>query len=455
MAKAAASRRVALALLGDIRRRDAYAREVLRGSERMDALEPRDRALAERLVMGVMGSYGLLDATLGRHVKGGARLEPRVRDALRLSTYELLFLAAPDAVVVSQGVELVRSIRPRAAGMANAVLRKVAREDVPVRARAVELAHGQAATVGDLVSVSGYPAWLLEKIWRQRGVSTATAFALSALDPAPVFVADMSPLRGREEGETRSVLAAQHLEPHDTDVPGAYRIGAPAGLFRSGLVQNGDIVVADLSAQLVALMVDPAPDKYVLEIGQGRGTKSLIMEAAAMRRGGAMRMVGVDALAHKTKASRNRMRAAGISDRVRCLTLDGTTIGDGAAAKELEGPFDAVLVDAPCSGTGTLRRHPERAWALVPGDVDHRLSASLPSLQLSLLEAAASQVGDEGLLCYATCSVLREENEDIVEAFLASEIGSGFERVGEPFVTSPVAGGPDGHFCMRLRSRRR
>ena len=455
MAKATASRRVALALLGEIRRREAYAREVLRATSRMETLEPRDRALVERLVMGVMDSYGLLDATFGRYVKSGARLEPRVRDALRLSTYELLFLASPAAVAVSQGVELVRSVRPRAAGMANAVLRKVAREEVPARTQAVERSKGQTATVADLALVSGYPEWLLERMWVQRGEHTATAFALSSLDPAPIYVADMSPLYGREEGETRSVLEAYGLDPHDAGLAGALRIGAPAGLFRSGLVQDGSLVVADLSAQRVALMVDPAPGKNVLEVGQGRGTKSLIMEAAAMRRGGAMRLVGVDALAHKTKLSRRRMEDAGVSDRVRCLTMDGTTLGDESVARSLGGPFDGVLVDAPCSGTGTLRRHPERAWSLVPDDVNPLSPVSLPVLQLRLREAAASQVKKGGLLCYATCSVLREENEDVVEAFIGSDAGAGFEREGETFVTNPAAGGPDGHFCVRLRNRGR
>ena len=453
MAKATASRRVALALLGEIRRRDAYAREVLRASERMDALEPRDRALVERLVMGVTGSQGLLDAVIGTHVKSGSRLEPQVRDALRLSTYELLFLAVPIAVAVSQGVELVRSVRPRATGMANAVLRKVAREDIPVRTRAVELAKSHTATITDLALASGYPEWLIKRVWLQRGEEVATSFALSALDPAPVYVADMSLLRGRDTNNLPSVLEAEGLEPGYVGEEGAFRIGAPARLFRSGLVQNGELVVADLSAQRVALMVDPAPHKSVLEVGQGRGTKSLIMEVAAMRRGGAMRLVGIDALAHKTRVSRRRMEDAGISDRVRCLTLDGTTLGDDEVAKNLEGPFDVVLVDAPCSGTGTLRRHPERTWSLSPNDVDCRLSSSLPALQMRLLTAAASQVSEGGALCYATCSVLREENEDVVEAFLASGPGVGFEQEGEPFVSNPTVDGPDGHFCVRLRKR--
>lgn len=452
MAKATAARRVALAMLGEIRRRDAYAREVLRASRRMDALEPRDRALVERLVMGVTGSRGLLDATLDRHVKRGIRFEPQVRDALRLSTYELLFLSVPVAVAASQGVELVRSVRPRAAAMANAVLRKVASEDAPIRMQSVERAKDHTATVFDLALASGYPEWLLERIWQQRGGSIAADFALSALDPAPIYVADMAAFRGRSAGETRSMLEEHGLEPHGVGLDGAFRIGAPAGLFRSGFVQDGTIVVTDLSAQRVALMVDPEPDKRVLEVGQGRGTKSLVMEAAAVRSGGAMHLVGIDSMAHKTKLSRRRMESAGISDEVRCLTIDGTTLGDDAVARSLGGPFDVVLVDAPCSGTGTLRRHPERAWSLVPNDVDRLSPSSLPRLQLKLLEAAASQVKEGGQLCYATCSVLREENEDVVEAFMASDAGARFEREGEPFVSNPTAGGPDGHFCVRLHN---
>ena len=164
------------------------------------------------------------------------------------------------------------------------------------------------------------------------------------------------------------------------------------------------------------------------------------------------------------------MEAAGLADVVSCHALDACTLADDDLPPELGCAFDAVLVDAPCSGTGTLRRHPEIASALSVQDVD-----SLASLQQRMLAAVAQRVATGGTLAYATCSVLREENEDVVERFLASDDGRGFVVVpvsdapacrDNPALSAqvcaaqtpegylqaiPTQGGGDGHFCALLR----
>jgi 16S rRNA (cytosine967-C5)-methyltransferase len=156
------------------------------------------------------------------------------------------------------------------------------------------------------------------------------------------------------------------------------------------------------------------------------------------------------------------MARAGLSDHVTCVTFDacelnvasaaqalGTEELDAASAANTLGthePFDVVFVDAPCSGSGTLRRHPEIAWSLKPEDV-----ASLSALQLNMLRAAASWVRPGGLLCYATCSVFKSEDEDVVETFLGEASGQGFEQEDRTFFSSPRRGGPDGHYCAFLR----
>ena len=145
MGKAAPARTVALRVLGEVRRRDGRAREILRSDAQVTALDVRDRALVMRLVLGVVASMGLIDSFIDSHLKGRAKLEPKVRDALRLSAFELTFLSTPPAVAVSEGVELVRSVRPKAASLANAVLRKVAQVDVPQRAEALSRVSRLAA----------------------------------------------------------------------------------------------------------------------------------------------------------------------------------------------------------------------------------------------------------------------------------------------------------------------
>lgn len=448
MGKVAVSRRVACELLGEVRRRDARSRDLLRTSERMRRLDARERGQVTRLVLGVIGAEGFLDQRIDARLRRAARLEPKVRDALRLAAYELLFLSTPTAVAVSQGVELVRGVRPRAAGLANAVLRKVASEDVPARHAALgrlqqdgsDACNRDGADIlVDASWASGYPQWLLERMGDARDV-----VARSATEPAPVYVATNLALHS--DDEARDLLAAAGLDPRDADMPGSFCLAVSAGLASSGIVENVDIVVADLSAQHVARRVGVAPGMHVLEVGQGRGTKSVLLESSALRAGGRARIVGIDSVEFKPKLAAERMMRAGLSSDVTCLEFDARHLSSEDLPEELAGLFDIVFVDAPCSGTGTMRRHPEIAWNLTPDDLE-----SLCNLQLQILNAAATRVGVGGSLCYATCSVLRDENDDVVSEFLCGPHGKSFALEGEPLRTYPTPSGPDGHFFVRLR----
>ena len=450
MARASAARAAALALLGDVRRRDARARDVLRSSKRLQDLGARDRAFVVRLVMGVVGSVGLLDECVDVHLKLPSRLEPKVRDALRLGAYELLFLHTPKSVAVSQGVELARRASPRAAGLANAVLRRVAEVDVPAREEACERVsqgggQGDGMSTRDLAMVSGYPEWLVRRVERTRGSVVVRDLCLSATEVAPIYVAT----RGaafREDDEAEGLLRSAGLDPEACGMDGSYVLRSPAGLASSGLVERCDVVVADLSAQRVARSVVAHAASNVLEIGQGRGTKSILMSDAGRRAGKELRIVGVDTQPFKVGVAERRMEVAGLSTAVSCHVYDACKLDDKDLPSVLEGPFQMVFVDAPCSGTGTLRRHPEIAWSL-----DERSVDSLAELQNRIVTAVSRRVAPGGFLCYATCSVLRRENEDVVDAFLGNEAGAAFELVEEPFLSAPCLGGPDGHFCAIMR----
>lgn len=172
----------------------------------------------------------------------------------------------------------------------------------------------------------------------------------------------------------------------------------------------------DLSAQEVAQASAPAPGERVLEVGQGRGTKTVLLEGAACSAGGPCDVVAVELSERKSALAARRMEAAGIADHVRCVAADARTLD------EAYGTFDLVFVDAPCTGTGTLARHPEIAWSL-----DEDAPEKLARLQLEILAVAAARVRGGGRLVYATCSILSEENERVVDEFLASPAGAGFE----------------------------
>ncbi len=466
-------------------------REILRASNSVASLSARDRALAVRLALGCVAAEGILDRELNGYLRRPSALEPRVRDALRVSAFECAYLFTPPSACVSQGVELVRSVAPRAAGMANAVLRRMVGELRPQVEAARDRCMAALANVGeagaaeplcyrdDLVLVSGLPAWLVTRITEARGLRAACELCLAQLEPAPTYVAANRLLFGEEE--LRPLLDEQGFEPVAAALPEAFVLGSPAGLHASELVTSGKLIISDLAAQAVARIAVPAEGQRVLEVGQGRGTKTLLMAsvAAAMAGEGAhaqgmASFVGVESVSSKVSLCNDRLRAAGLGDVATCVELDGRKLGGRDLPAPVAGEFDVVLLDAPCSGVGTMRRHPEIPWSLDEGDVTPM--GALPVLQGQLLAAASERVGAGGLLAYATCSVLPEEDERVVDSFLASGAGSRFRRVSVleapglvalrggarawvaervmadgSLLSLPKAGSSDGHFCALLR----
>lgn len=425
MATLSPARIAAADVLSNVRRRNARARDLLRTSAPVARLTPADRALATRLALGGVRTSGTVDALLDAHLRRG-HLEPRVRDALRISAFELLWLATPAHVAISQGVELVRRVSPHGTGLANAVLHRVAEEDLPALARARERVERRNCTASGIALVAALPQWLADELMVSLGTDGVCRMALSALDAPGVYVAGNACLHN--DVEVEHLLSAAGLMPCSTSLPGCLSLSSAAGLAASGLVDVVDVVPADMAAQVVAWLASPAPGTRMLEVGQGRGTKSLLLESCALRRGGLAHLAAVESEAFKVAVSRTRMERARLGKAVTCTALDGRRLGEKGLPPELSGSFDCAFVDAPCSGTGTLRRHPEIAWALQEPAI-RTAGQSLPALQLELLRAASTRVGAGGTLAYATCSELRQENEGVVSAFLAGQEGAAFSLV--------------------------
>ncbi|MEE8681630.1 MAG: transcription antitermination factor NusB, partial [Olsenella sp.] len=189
--KLSRARAAALSLVSEQRRRSARLRDLMRTSPVLEKLSPEDRALASRLALGCVQTRGTLDAAISSHLSRKGHLEPKVKDALALSAFELLFMKTPAAVAVSQGVELVRSQSPKAAGLANAVLHRILEEDVPACHEAqTKLADAPAAaTAEDLACATGQPVWFCERIASSLGMPQAILALSSLAEPAPVYVA--------------------------------------------------------------------------------------------------------------------------------------------------------------------------------------------------------------------------------------------------------------------------
>ena len=427
-AKLAPARRAALKLFSECRRRDARARDLLREAPAMAELNPRDRALATRLVLGAIAARGEVDRVVTSHLRARSALEPLVRDALRVAAFEILYLDTPAQVAVSQGVELVRCASRRAAGLGNAVLRRVADEDVPALGAARARVESGDFTAADLQRVGGLPEWITARAMADLGPEAAAAYAAGALEPACASVAANAAKHGVDE--CRALLAEAGCEPEPGPVAGSFVLGRPSALAPSGLVESCDVLPCDLAAQDVVASLDVRAGERVLEVGQGRGTKSVLMAAAGAR------LTSVEVDAKKCALAAARMEAAGVDGRVECVCDDGRELA------RVDGAFDLVFVDAPCSGAGTLSRHPEIAWSLKEDDL-----ADLAGLQLQILRRAATRVADGGRLAYSTCSVLRQEDEDVVDAFLTSPEGARFRLASARRTDIPRA---DTHFLALM-----
>ncbi len=458
------ARLLALRAFGRARRTGCWIRDALRDCARNRAISREDRAFAWRLAMGATLARGSVEARVVELVRRPSSLEPRVRDALILGAYELGYFSTPLGIAVDQWVDAVGGVASRARGLANAVLRNL----VPLRTE-VEGARGRVAAGGygadDLQRATGLPAWLSERLRNEMGAQDAALLALGLMEAAPTWLVATSPC-AREDALDRA-----GLDPRPEGIPGIWRLDAPSKLEESDALSKG-FSVEDRSAYEIALASVPKAGGSRLEVGVGRGTKALVCATALSRLGIHPRLTCVDASAHRLEEARGRFRREGV---------DATFItGDGRDLDALVGRerYDLVFIDAPCSGTGTMRRHPEIAWNLDPSSIDASKSDSLPALQLELLEAAARHVGPRGHLLYATCSALREENEEVVGAFLEGAAGADFERVAPKdlpgissldelargqlaqdgwsdriFKTTPRLDGPDLHFLAAFRRK--
>jgi len=447
--KLAPARRVSLHVLGEVRRREAWVRPVLDVEILAADLSTEDAALARSLTLGTTQMLGSVDFAIDRFANKPSSIEPRVRDALRMSSHEILFMNTPQEVAVHQGVEAVRARTPRATGMANAVLRRISEQRDTFPWVSTDDAEGRSLA-------TGHPLWLVQRLDEDLGTDMAEAMLTADNTPPPLYLSTNPALI--DDGQLAATLDAAGASPEPYGPPGCFRIEKPALAIASGVLDEVQAIVSDAAAQSVAQLAVPPEGGTVIEVGAGRGTKSLLVLAHARRLGVPLQLTCIDNDKAKLNVTTERIAAAGY-DRQTMLTVDLTT-------EEIEPSLldsaDAVLVDAPCSGLGTLRRHPEKRWTLDPDS-----PAALGQLGLTMLRKAASLVRPGGFVVYSTCTVLKVENDEVVDAFLGSAEGKMFadepfsERVPDDFrawmtqrdrmQTLPTDGGPDGHFAAVLR----
>ncbi|MDF1555404.1 MAG: 16S rRNA (cytosine(967)-C(5))-methyltransferase RsmB [Deferrisomatales bacterium] len=404
-------RALALDVLTSLERRDAYADVLLNAAlDRAPAMAARDRALASNLVYGVLRWRNRLDYHLARFCRQPLKkLHPKVLHLLRLGAYQILFLdRVPDRAAVSEAVALAHYCgQPAASGLVNAVLRRVA-----------EAGPGLSETLSPVERLSllfGCPGWLVERWLAEHGPEGAESLCRGA-SRVPQLWLRIDPRRLPRE----AALARLH-EAGIEAFPGAFApeaVGLSGGDPRANpLVREGLAVVQDQASQLIARWLSPEPGWRVLDGCAAPGLKATHLAVMVGDTG------AVEALdLHPHRVAQVKELAA----RVGCGNCSAK-LGDARTHRWAK-PFDAVLVDAPCSGLGVLRRTPEAKWRRSAGEMDE-----LPALQGELLGNLADAVRPGGVLVYATCTTARAENEAVVEAFLAQR---------PDFRVSPPPAGP-------------
>ena len=412
----------------------AYASVLL--ASRADDLAPLDRSLCHELVMGVLRRQLWLDRLIEHYAnRTVASLDESVRIALRLGLFQLRFLSrVPASAAVNESVNLVHFARVRSAGsFVNAVLRRAIREPE------VDPTSNIHDPLERLSVATSHPTWLLERWSQALGAAEAEAFAHANNEPAPIAFRVVKSRTQQADVCERLRAAGAELLPSRV-AAGAWRVSG-AGLVLGELAASGKIYLQDEASQLVALLLDVQAGERVLDLCAAPGSKTT--QIADLSRDSAV-IVAADLHGHRLRtlvSSANLQRLGSIH----CVALDGLK-----AVPLMEGSFDRVLVDAPCSGTGTLRRNPEIRWRISPADIE-----DLAKRQKQLLFNAARLVRPGGRLVYSTCSVEPEENEEVAQTFLENNetfklvdlsVDAGLRTSSGAVRTWPQREGTDGFF---------
>lgn len=447
------ARELALRALRDVDIKESYANLALDAHLGKSQLEARDRAFATELVYGVARRQGTLDWLIeqiaGRQI---AAIDPWARANLRSALYQIRYMdRVPESAAVNEAVELAK--RYGHAGVAkfvNGVLRNFLRRQNELPWPTVEKDQ-----IGNLALTLSFPRWIVATWLEQYGNEGATALMESANQVPPLTVRLNRLKTNREaliERLTTEGITARPT-PHSPEGLILDGVGNAAGLEKLKSFKAGLFTVQDESSMLVAPVLAPKAGWTVVDVAAAPGGKSTHI---AERMGNQGRVIACDLHPHKIDMIEGNAERVGTSI-IQGLAADARHLG-----KLMPNRADAILVDAPCSGLGTLSRRPDARWRKQPADV-----AALSAIQADILEAAAQVLKPGGVLVYSTCTIHPAENQELVSKFVAKHPEFQFDPIA-PFLppslreTAGEAGwvqllphlhGTDGFFIARMRKQ--
>ena len=366
-------------------------------------LSKRDRAFIQALVFGVLRWRGRLDFIINHFSSTRFdKIDPRVLNILRLALFQIIYLdRVPESAAVNTAVEIAKTtVAPWVVGFVNAVLRKAARDYQNLSFPAV----GKNA-VAATATAKSFPEWIIRRWTRRYGLEDTTALC-DALNTIPAIAVRTNRLKTSQQdlmksltGEAEQIKATLHSPDGITFVNPATSIPGLSA-FKKGWFQ-----VQDEAAQLVSLLLNPQPGDTVLDACAGLGGKTGHI-AQLMKNNGSV--VALDINEHKLLRLESEMLRLGIS----IVETSRQDLENKNLQRQFN-PFDRILLDAPCSGLGVVRRNPDIKWRMLKTDL-----AKFKCRQLALLRNLSPLVKPSGVLVYAVCSPEPEENEDVVNEFL-------------------------------------
>ncbi len=437
-------RQTAVEILNRIESEGAYAEPLLNTALSGTALaSPADRGLLTELVYGTLRMRGRLDWVIGQLYRGEmAELETTVRNILRTGLYQLSFTdRIPPFAAVNEAVAIARTLSPAASGLVNALLRNALRKKE-------DIAWPDMATDPEkaIAVLHSHPPWLVRRLLAQfnREETIAICRANNAIPPLAIRVNTLKTSRGQAIAALANEGVVAGPAPFSAD--GIILTSPVPGLRETASYKTGLIRIQDEASQLITRLVAPRPGERLLDLCAGAGGKTLHLAALMENRGS---ITAVDLHSTRLRMLREEGERLGV-------TIVETRTGDAAApAESFRGGFDRVLLDAPCSGLGTLRRNPEIRWRLAPKDLTVCMQ-----IQKRLLAGAAGCVRPGGRLVYSVCAVTPEENEIVIGDFLRnrpdftcitpSDLPPALIDTQGYFRTSPHLQGMDGFFGALL-----
>lgn len=395
-------RYAALEALERVEKGGAYSNLLIGELISQGNLNEKDGRLLTEIVYGTISRKLLLDYYLSPFLQGAKKVDPWVRNLLRLSLYQMLFLdKVPAHAIFNEAVEIGKVRGNIGIGkFVNGVLRKIQREGVP----ATDAIKDPVERLATEISL---PRWLTEKFIRQIGEEETYKLGLSLFETSHVSARVDARVIGRVAAIQQ--LAAEGIEARESVVSPFGIIAEKGFLAGSRLYKEGEITVQDESSMLVAPALQVAPDMKVLDACAAPGGKTThiatYLDAAA---GG--EVIALDIHKQKVKLIEDNAGRLDVADVVTTAVMDAREVHENFPAES----FDRILVDAPCSGLGLMRRKPDIRYHKGPEDFQR-----LPQIQGEILDSVSKTLKNHGIMIYSTCTIAEEENQQVVARFLA------------------------------------